>query len=57
MEETLVRVQYAVYPTREAALAAGYPDAELGTWQSRPSSAKCVEGWIALDYRSESEDA
>jgi hypothetical protein len=44
------RVQFAVYATREAALAAGWPDAEEGTWQLRPSSAECVEGWIALDY-------
>jgi hypothetical protein len=45
----LVRVQFAVYPTREAALAAGYPDAEYGTWQKSPSACQCVEGWIALD--------
>jgi len=51
--DDLVRVQFAVYPTREAAITAGYPDAEWGTWQERPSSTKCVEGWIALDYRDE----
>jgi hypothetical protein len=49
MGEELVRVRYAVYPTREAALAAGYPDAEHGTWQTSPASVRCVEGWIALD--------
>jgi hypothetical protein len=46
----LIRVQFAVYPSREAALAAGYPDAEYGTWQRRPSSTECVDGWIALGY-------
>jgi hypothetical protein len=47
--EELVRVRFAVYPTREAAVAAGYPDAEYGTWQTSPASPRCVEGWIALD--------
>ncbi len=48
--ERLIRVQYAVYPTREAALAAGWPDAEYGTWQASPSSTRCVDGWIAMRY-------
>jgi hypothetical protein len=50
MESTLVRIQYAVYATREATLAAGWLDTEWGTWQVSPSSTECVEGWIALDH-------
>jgi hypothetical protein len=49
-DNNMIRVRYAVYPTREAALAGGWPDAEYGVWQLRPSSTECVEGWIALDY-------
>lgn len=44
-----VRQQYSVYPTREAALADGWPDAEYGTWAISPRSTSLVEGWIALD--------
>lgn len=47
------RVQHAVYATREEALAAGWPDAEFGTWQRSPRDAKLVEGWIALDYEDD----
>lgn len=50
MSDKLVRVQFAVFATREEALAAGWPDAEFGTWQMSPRSTECVEGWIALDF-------
>ena len=43
------RVQYAVFPTREDARAAGWPEAEYGVWQVTPSAARCEPGWIALD--------
>lgn len=49
-EKRLVRVQYAVYDSKEAALADGWVDAEYGCWQSEPSSPKLVRGWIALEY-------
>lgn len=44
------RIQFAVYPTWEAALADGHDGAEHGTWQQSPGDCECVEGWIAL-YR------
>lgn len=46
----LVRMQYFVYASLEAARADGFPDAEFGVWQASPSSTQLVEGWIALDY-------
>lgn len=58
MSETkrLIRVQYAVYQTKEAALADGWPDAEYGCWQLAPWSPKLVRGWIALEF-DEPDDA
>lgn len=57
MSDRLLRVQYRVYETREAALAAGYPDAEFGTWQTSPRSTRLREGWIALEYEGGEEEA
>ena len=48
----LTRVQYQVYPSFDAAIAAGYSDAEFGNWQASPASTELVEGWIALTYDS-----
>ncbi len=51
MTTNLIRVQYKVYDTREAALTAGFPDAEFGVWGTSPLFPKQrSEGWIALDY-------
>ena len=47
---TLVRVQFIVFASFEAAIKAGYPSAEWGTWQTQPGSTEMSEGWIALDY-------
>lgn len=51
----MIRVREAgVYATREAALTAGYPDAECGWWVPQncdPSLAS--EGWLALEYESD----
>lgn len=49
--EELVRVQFAVFSTKQEALDAGYPDAEEGTWQEKPSSSVLIDGWIALDHQ------
>jgi len=48
MPPVLVR-QDCVYPTREAALADGWPDAEWGWW-APPSGGQVAArwGWIAL---------
>lgn len=46
----LIRVQFQVFPSFDAALNAGYPDAEFGDWQASPASTKLTEGWIALTY-------
>lgn len=53
MEQRVVRVQYAVFPSREAAIQAGFLDAEFGTWQPYAGSSKLVEGWIALEVEEE----
>ena len=46
----MIRVQFQVFSSFEAAIAAGYPDAEFGIWQVSPASTVLVEGWIALAY-------
>ncbi len=48
-ERGMIRVQFVIFPTREAAIAAGWLDAEFGTWQKSPGSTEMVDGWIALD--------
>lgn len=48
--EKLIRVQFKIYSTGEAAMAAGWPDAEWGTWQTSPGDTSLSEGWIALNY-------
>ena len=48
----LIRGQYQVFPSFEAATAAGYPGAEFGNWQASPASTELVEGWIALTYEA-----
>jgi hypothetical protein len=50
-EADLIRVPHAIYQSREAAIAAGWPDAEEGVWQAHCWSPELVRGWIALDYR------
>lgn len=44
----MYRIQFSIYPTREAAMADGWEDAEFGYWQVAAGSTKIVEGWIAL---------
>lgn len=52
----LIRVQYRIFDSRQAALAAGYPDAEWGeSWQISPGSTEMRPGWIALDCPDEDE--
>ena len=49
----MFRVQYAVFPTRQAALDAGWPDAQFGSWQVSPASSETRQGWIALTDEEE----
>lgn len=49
MEIRWIRVRDYVYPTREAAIAAGWDDAEFGFWvPANGDQSKGREGWIAL---------
>ncbi len=50
-ENQLVRVRYGIYPTREAAIAAGWVDAEYGLGFTSPGDTKQVQGWIPLVER------
>ena len=52
--QLMIRMQYSIFPTHDAATNAGYPDAEFGNWQASPASTKLTEGWIALAYDTES---
>jgi hypothetical protein len=52
MSTELVRQRGQVYPTREAALAAGHQDAEWGSWAVGNSTAVRY-GWIGLDPAEE----
>jgi len=45
----MTRVQYSVFDSREAAIAAGWADAEFGDWQES-LNGKIRKGWIALDF-------
>jgi hypothetical protein len=50
----LVRQRDRVYDTREAAILAGWPDAEFGFWiPANGDASQGQEGWIALDYDSD----
>lgn len=49
-EPPTIRQQFAVYASREEAIAAGWPDAEFGCWQKSPKSTALFQGWIALNY-------
>lgn len=44
----LVRVRYATFASKEAALCAGYADAEQGTWLRQDGSEDPNE-WIGLE--------
>jgi hypothetical protein len=57
MSERLIRVRDAVYPTREAALAAGYPEAEYGWWvPANCNLARAAWGWKPLDYEEDDDE-
>lgn len=47
----IVRVQYAVFASKDEAIAAGYVDAEYGYWQQSPGG-EIKEGWIGLEEAS-----
>jgi hypothetical protein len=51
MEPKLYRTRF-VFPTREAAVAAGWADAEYGVWYSR-DLARQTEGWLALSAHAD----
>jgi hypothetical protein len=46
--DSLTRVRYCVFDSREEAISAGWPDAEYGDWQRDPAIAATAPGWIAL---------
>ena len=50
--KALIRAQYQVFHSFEAAINAGYPGAEFGVWQASPASTALIEGWIALTYEA-----
>lgn len=54
-KQRLYRVRDAVYPTREAAIAEGWDDAEYGLWCTRDGNLWRT-GWIALSTEPEDAD-
>lgn len=49
--DKLVRQRGQIFESHEAALAAGYPDAEFGWWiPANGDIGNAKQGWIALDY-------
>lgn len=49
----IVRCAGAIFETREAAIAAGFVDAEQGRWQVAPGATDLVDGWIGLAEEEE----